>query len=60
MEISKVTEYARSLYDAHGNKAEAEAARKARELEDAGNQEEAETWRAIRRAIAEIRGPHES
>ncbi|MDJ0640388.1 MAG: hypothetical protein QNJ20_16305 [Paracoccaceae bacterium] len=60
MKISKITEYARALYDAHGDKAELEAARKAKECEDAGDTAEAETWRAVRRAIAEIRGPHAS
>lgn len=60
MEMAKITEYARALYEAHGDKAEAEAARKARHHEDAGDTEEAATWRAIRKAIGEIRGAHES
>ncbi len=60
MEISKTTEFAHALYSAHGDKAEAEAARKAREFEDSGNAVEADKWRAIRRAISQIRGPHES
>ena len=60
MEMAKIAEYARSLYDAHGDKAEAEAARKAKEFEDAGNDAEAATWRSIRKAISEIRGPHVS
>jgi hypothetical protein len=60
MEMAKITEYARALYEAHGDKAEAEAAQKARQHEDAGDTEEAETWRAIRKAIGEMRGAHES
>lgn len=60
MEMAKITEYARALYEAHGDKAEAEAAQKAKQHEDAGDTEEAETWRAIRKAISEIRGAHES
>ena len=60
MEISKITEYARALYQAHGDKAEAEAARKAKLHEDAGETQEAEDWRSIRAAIREIRGAHES
>ena len=60
MEIAKIAEYARALYDAHGDKAEAEAAQRARKHEDAGEAAEAETWRAIRKAIGEIRGAHES
>ena len=60
MEIAKITEYARALYDAHGDKAEAEAAQKAKQHDEAGEASEAETWRAVRRAIREIRGAHES
>lgn len=60
MEIAKINEHARALYDAHGDKAEAEAALKAKQYEDAGDSSEAETWRAVRRAISEIRGAHES
>lgn len=60
MEMSKVNEYARALYEAHGDKAEAEAARKAKEHEEAGDASEAETWQAVRRAIRELRGAHES
>ena len=60
MERSKISEYARALYDAHGDKAEAEAAQKAKQYEEAGNAEEAGNWRAIRKAISEIRGAHES
>ena len=54
MEMAKITEYARALYEAHGDKAEAEAAQKARQHEDAGDAAEAETWRAVRKAISEI------
>ncbi len=60
MQTEKIAEQARALYDAHGDKAEAEAAQKASQAEAAGNREEAEQWRAIRAAIREIRGAHES
>lgn len=60
MEVSKISEYARALYEAHGDKAEAEAAQKAKHHEDVGEAKEAESWRAIRAAIREIRGAHES
>lgn len=60
MKISKITEHARSLYDAHGDKAEAEAAQKAMQHQEAGDTAGAETWGAIRNAIREIRGAHES
>jgi len=60
METAKIAEYARSLYNAHGDKAELEAAQKAKQCEEQGDTDEAETWQAIRRAIGEIRGAHES
>ncbi|MBT8409603.1 MAG: hypothetical protein KJN93_08260 [Alphaproteobacteria bacterium] len=60
MKMSNITEYARALYDAHGNKAEAEAAQKAREFETAGDTKEAENWHAIRKAIRELRGARET
>ncbi len=60
MEMTKIAEYARALYELHGNKAEVEAAQKAKEHEEAGESEEAETWRAVRKAINELRGVHES
>lgn len=60
MEISKINEYARSLYDAHGDAAEAEAAQRARKHEEAGEAQQAEDWRAIQAAIREMRGANES
>ena len=60
MEMAKITQYARALYEAHGDKAEAEAAQKAKALEDAGDTDEAATWRSVQRAIHELRGAHES
>ena len=58
MKTAKIAEYARSLFDAHGDKAELEAARKAKECREAGDVAEAENWEAIRRAVSEIRGAH--
>jgi hypothetical protein len=55
MEVSRVTEYARALYEAHGDKAEAEAAKKAKQCEEG----EAADWKAIRAAIREIRGANQ-
>ena len=60
MEDSKISEYAHALYKAHGDKAEAEAAQKARQYEEAGNTVEAGTWRKIRKAISQMRGPRQS
>ncbi|MDU8913413.1 hypothetical protein [Aestuariicoccus sp. MJ-SS9] len=60
MDMMKVHQHARALYDAHGDKAQAEAARNAKKYEDAGDEAEAEIWRAIQRAISEMRGPNQS
>ena len=59
MEISKVTEYARALYDSHGDKAEAEAAKKAKEYEEAGEEGDAADWHAIRAAIRAFKGANQ-
>lgn len=59
MEQSKVIEYARALYQAHGAKAEAEAAQKATALEDEGEVDQAATWRKVEAAIKGMRAPHQ-
>ncbi|MEX3014951.1 hypothetical protein [Gymnodinialimonas hymeniacidonis] len=50
---SDITQYAHALYAAHGDKAEAEAAQKAR---DAQNTAESRKWDKIRLHIKEMRG----
>ncbi len=60
MDSAKITEYAHALVEAHSDRAEFEAAQKAKQAEEAGVSEESANWRAIRKAIAEIRGAHES
>jgi hypothetical protein len=55
-----VQDYARQLFEAHGPKAVAEAAQKARSLEAQGKREEAKTWRLVEEALKEMLGPHES
>ncbi len=60
MHAIEVQEHARKLKDAHGDKAIFEAAEKARELEEAGDREQAENWRRIEAALMQLRGPHES
>ncbi|WP_213685155.1 hypothetical protein [Roseicyclus sp.] len=52
-------QYARSLYDAHGSKAEAEAAQKAASARAAGNAAEAQTWESIRAQIREMRSAYQ-
>ncbi|MCK5549287.1 MAG: hypothetical protein KAI41_02015 [Hyphomicrobiaceae bacterium] len=60
MHTIEIQEHARKLLDAHGDKAVWEAAQKARRLEEAGNMEQAETWRRIEAALMQMRGPHAS
>ncbi|WP_424833461.1 hypothetical protein [Ruegeria sp.] len=59
MDPLKTAEYARALYTAHGDRAEAEAAQKMRECEAAGNAQEAKNWQAVRSTIRQIRGPNQ-
>ena len=56
MQTADVIRHARALYDAHGDKAEAEAAQKAVAAREAGDAPQAETWDKIRRHIKELRG----
>ena len=60
MKATEIIEYARKLLEAHGDKAEAEAAQRASKLDGEGKFEEAGTWRQIREAIHEMRPPRES
>lgn len=55
----KTADYARALYEAHGDKAEAEAAQKMKAAEEAGNVTELEDWRAVREAIRGLRGANQ-
>lgn len=60
MQAIEIQEHARKLKDAHGDKAILEAAQKAREMDEAGDREQAETWRRIEAALMLLRGPHVS
>ena len=60
MQEIDVYDYARQLFEAHGDKAVAEAAQKASALEKQGENEQAETWRQVEAALKLMRGPHES
>lgn len=55
-----IHDYARQLLDAHGFKAIAEAAQKARACEEQGNSEEAQSWRQVEAALKLMQGPHQS
>ncbi len=58
MLATEIQQQARMLVEAHGDKALAEAAQKAKSLEDSGETEEAKVWRKIEAAIKQMRGPH--
>ena len=60
MQTTEIHDYARQLLEAHGFKAIAEAARKARVFEEQGDDREAQTWRRIEAALMQMRWPHES
>jgi len=58
MQAAQVQDYARQLFEAHGVKAIAEAAQKARACEEQGDREQAQTWRRVEAALMQMRGPH--
>ncbi|MCE8546763.1 hypothetical protein KQ247_16005 [Ruegeria pomeroyi] len=60
MDTIRTAEYARALYAAHGDKAEAEAAQKEQHSKALGNRDEAQSWQAVRRAIRQMRGANQS
>ena len=60
MQAIEIEEHARKLRDAHGDKAIAEAARRAQEAEDNGQNDQAEDWRRIEKALQMMRGAGES
>ena len=60
MQTTEIHEHARKLLDAHGDKAELEAAQNARKFKESGDLKQADHWQKIRTAIHQMRGPHES
>lgn len=60
MDTTQVQDYARRLLEAHGAKAALEAAQKAVAFEEAGDKEQAQTWRRIEAAVLLMRGPRQS
>ena len=54
---SEITQYAHSLFAAHGDRAEAEAAQKAR---DAKSDADTRKWEKIRLHIKELRGARQT
>jgi hypothetical protein len=60
MQMTKIDDYARRLYTAHGDRAEYEAAQRAKECDARGKRETAEQWRQVRARISILRGPRAS
>jgi hypothetical protein len=56
----EISDYARQLFEAHGDKAIAEAAQKACTYEEQGEKEQAETWRHVEAALRLMGRPNES
>lgn len=57
MSMVQIDDYARQLYAAHGDRAEYEAAQKAKDSASKGDTATAEQWRQVREAIRVLRGP---
>ena len=60
MRMQDIHDFARQLFEAHGDKAEAEAQQRAQKAEQENDKEQAEDWRRVRAAIREMRGSHVS
>ena len=60
MNAANISALARYLFETHGAKAIAEAAQKAASFEDAGDEEQAKTWRRVEAIVWEMRGPSQS
>jgi hypothetical protein len=60
MEETVISEYARQLMEAHGQRAVAEAAQRAVACEERDDKEGAETWRHVEAALKAMRGPSAS
>lgn len=60
MNAVEIQTEARKLFEAQGPIAIAQAAQRARELEKAGDREQAHDWKRIEAALHHMRGPHVS
>ena len=60
MQEIDVHDYARQLFEAHGDEAIAEAAQKATAFEMRNDRDQAAHWRQIEKALKLMHGPHES
>jgi hypothetical protein len=60
MNAIEISALARHLFETQGAKAIIEAAQKAASYENAGDEEQAKTWRRVEAQLWEMRGPNES
>ena len=60
MNAVEIHDCAQRLYQAHGDKAEYEAAKNVRKLKKDGQDTDANDWNRVRHAIAQLRGTHYS
>jgi hypothetical protein len=60
MTLAHIDDVAQRLYRAHGDRAEYEAAQKAKGCAERGATDEAESWRSVRERIRILRGPNVS
>ena len=57
MDATTIHDHARRLFEAHGDRAELEAAQKAAECARNGDEAQARDWRRVQAAISQLRGP---
>lgn len=57
MDMNQVHDFARRLLNAHGERAELEAAQRASECDRERDNDQARDWRRIQAAISQMRGP---
>ena len=60
MQPMATSRHAHALYRAHGDKAEADVARRERLALEAGKPSEAEDWRKVRASIRQLRGANQT
>lgn len=60
MEMTQVRAIAKRIVEAHGAKAELEAAEKLQDAQDARDQQSIELWQRVRAVIREMKPPHAS
>jgi hypothetical protein len=60
MNRTDISALARHLFETEGAKAIAEAAHKAQSFSEAGDKEQANTWKQVEMVLREMRGPRQS